>query len=63
MSHLYTNEQVAMRARQFWEEEGRPEGKAEEHWLRAEAELHQEEIVIAAQATGVAAAPAAVGIS
>jgi hypothetical protein len=23
-------------AQQYWEEEGRPEGRAEEHWIRAE---------------------------
>ena len=63
MSHLYTTEQIAKRAQQLWEEEGRPEGKSDEHWFRAEAELHQEEIVIVAQAAGVATAPAPVGIS
>ncbi len=26
-------------AQNFWEEEGQPEGKADEHWLRAEDEL------------------------
>ena len=34
-------EQIAERAQQLWEEEGRPEGKADEHWARAEAELRQ----------------------
>jgi hypothetical protein len=34
-------EQITQRAQQIWEEEGRPEGRAEEHWLRAEAELAQ----------------------
>ena len=32
---------IEARAREIWEEEGRPEGRAEEHWLRAEAELGQ----------------------
>ena len=32
---------IAARAREIWEEEGRPDGRAEEHWLRAEAELGQ----------------------
>lgn len=30
---------IATRARELWELEGRPDGRAEEHWLRAEAEL------------------------
>ncbi|HEX8280181.1 MAG TPA: DUF2934 domain-containing protein [Chthoniobacterales bacterium] len=32
---------IAARAREIWEEEGRPDGRAEEHWLLAEAELGQ----------------------
>lgn len=32
-------EEIARRAQEIWEDEGRPEGRAEEHWLRAEAEL------------------------
>ena len=36
-------EAIAARAQEIWEEEGRPEGRAEEHWLRAEAELGQRE--------------------
>ena len=32
-------ERITERARQIWEEEGRPDGRAEEHWLRAEREL------------------------
>jgi hypothetical protein len=32
---------IVARAREIWEEEGRPEGRSEEHWLRAEAELSQ----------------------
>jgi len=34
-------DEIARRSREIWEEEGRPEGRAEEHWLRAEAELGQ----------------------
>ncbi len=30
---------IAARAQEIWEDEGRPEGRAAEHWLRAEAEL------------------------
>ena len=29
------DERVCLLAYQIWEEEGKPEGKAEEHWLRA----------------------------
>jgi len=32
-------EKIASRAERLWEEEGRPEGKADEHWRRAEEEL------------------------
>ncbi len=32
------NEAVRALAHKFWEEEGRPEGRAEAHWLRAVAE-------------------------
>ena len=30
---------IAVRAYQIWESEGRPEGQELNHWLRAEAEL------------------------
>jgi Protein of unknown function (DUF2934) len=30
-----TEEAVRVLAHKFWEEEGRPEGRAEAHWLRA----------------------------
>jgi hypothetical protein len=30
---------IARRAQELWEEEGRPEGRAHEHWLQAEREL------------------------
>ncbi len=32
-------EKIAARAYQIWLESGRPEGKAEENWYRAEREL------------------------
>jgi|GEM_PF-2053394 len=38
-SHL--DEEVAKLAHQYYEEEGRPEGRAHEHWLRAERELQE----------------------
>jgi hypothetical protein len=31
--------QITQRAREIWEREGRPEGRAEEHWLQAEREI------------------------
>lgn len=37
--HDPTPAQIATLAQQIWEEEGQPEGKAEEHWRRAEEQL------------------------
>jgi len=34
-----THEEIAALAQRFYEAEGRPNGKAMEHWLRAEAQL------------------------
>ena len=34
-----TSEMVALRAYEIYLEEGRPEGRELEHWIRAEAEL------------------------
>ena len=36
-----THDDIAALAQKFWEEEGQPEGKSEEHWQRAEAQLRQ----------------------
>jgi len=37
-----TNEEaIRKRAYAIWEEEGRPEGRHLDHWLRAEAEISQ----------------------
>jgi hypothetical protein len=33
-------EAIRALAHKFWEEEGRPEGKSEAHWLRAVAEVN-----------------------
>jgi hypothetical protein len=38
------------RAYQLWEAEGRPEGRALDHWLLAEADLHKKERLQSAQA-------------
>lgn len=37
------HDDISERARQYWEDEGRPEGKAEEHWRRAEEELRNQQ--------------------
>lgn len=34
-----THAEISSRAQQIYEREGRPEGKAMEHWLQAEAQL------------------------
>lgn len=34
--------EIAKRAYTLWEIEGRPAGRALDHWLRAEAEVHAE---------------------
>ena len=34
-----SNEDIARLAQLFWNEEGHPEGRAEEHWRRAEEQL------------------------
>lgn len=36
------DERVRQRAHEIWESEGRPEGRHDEHWRRARAELEQE---------------------
>jgi Protein of unknown function (DUF2934) len=33
-------ESIRQLAHKFWEEEGRPDGRAEAHWLRAVAEVN-----------------------
>ncbi len=38
-----SDDEISRRARAIWEEEGRPEGKAEEHWMRAVSELRRED--------------------
>jgi hypothetical protein len=37
-----THEEILARAHDIWEQSGRPEGHAMEHWLRAEQELRKE---------------------
>jgi hypothetical protein len=33
------DDRIAIRAKQIWEEEGQPVGRADEHWFRAKNEL------------------------
>lgn len=41
---LFTHEEIAFRARQLWEQRGRPEGQDEAIWHEAERELKQQEL-------------------
>lgn len=45
-AHILTaqisNDAIAQRAYELWQEEGCPDGRALEHWLRAEASLRSE---------------------
>jgi hypothetical protein len=45
-------ERIRRRAHQIWEEAGRPEGKAQEHWERAAQDLDREDAEI--QREGIA---------
>lgn len=37
-----SQEDIAQLAQHYWEEEGRPEGRATDHWKRAEQTLRQQ---------------------
>jgi hypothetical protein len=43
MKSWWHEERIRERAYEIWERVGRPEGKAVEHWLQAEAEISAEE--------------------
>jgi hypothetical protein len=43
MSGYWHEQRVRERAYQIWEREGRPEGKSDECWRRAQAEIAAEE--------------------
>ena len=43
MTGWWHEHRIRERAFEIWEKTGRPEGKAVEHWLRAEAEITAEE--------------------
>ena len=34
-----SNEEISKRAWEIWDQEGRPEGRSEEHWNRAREEI------------------------
>jgi len=53
-----THDEIAICARHIYEAEGRPQGKAMEHWLQAEAQLIAER---KAQAAGPAKNPRMAG--
>jgi hypothetical protein len=52
------HDQIAALAHKFWEDEGRPEGRAEAHWLRATEVLVKAPEAPAAKAAVKAKAPA-----
>jgi hypothetical protein len=39
-----TYEQISQRAYEIWEREGKPAGKEQEHWLKAEEELRRSDL-------------------
>lgn len=39
---MFSNEEIAERAYQIYEREGRTDGRAMDHWLQAESELREE---------------------
>ncbi len=39
--YVPSDAEIAIVAHRFYEQEGRPDGKAEEHWARAKQELQQ----------------------
>lgn len=43
MAGWWHEQRVRERAQGIWERAGRPEGKADEHWAQAEAEIKAEE--------------------
>ena len=49
---LSEQEQIAALAHQIYEDEGRPEGLAEEHWARAERSIHEQRLATASPKVG-----------
>jgi hypothetical protein len=48
MNRTLEHERTAQLAYQIWEDEGRPEGRCDMHWLEAERQLHAERAAEAA---------------
>jgi len=44
-------DRIKRRAHQIWEEEGRPDGRHDEHWMRALEEFADEPVVLPGGAT------------
>lgn len=57
MSAESRHAEIARVAQDIWEAEGRPEGRAEEHWRLAEERLGVRSGQAAGEVTGAAAAP------
>ncbi|MBE7183395.1 MAG: DUF2934 domain-containing protein [Methylobacterium mesophilicum] len=51
MTHLDREAAIRARAHQIWEQEGRAEGQAEQHWNMAECEWNDASALAQAQAT------------
>lgn len=45
MSYQPTHEEISHEAKRLWEQDGRPEGKAEDHWAIAQDELKRRTLV------------------
>lgn len=58
-----TQEEISRRAHDIWEQSGRPEGRALEHWLRAEQELRLERDQAEKFEQGAGAFPVPIGWS
>jgi hypothetical protein len=61
--HPVSHDEIASRAQQLWEGEGKPDGKADEHWHRAEAEIRLRQLEEAAAVTALPVIPTVAGIS
>ena len=48
-THSPSHEDISRRAYELWEKAGRPEDDGTDHWIRAEAELH-DRLALAAEA-------------
>jgi hypothetical protein len=61
--HPVSHDEIATRARQLWEAEGKPEGRADEHWHQAEAELRVHQLEEVAGEGAFPIIPTVAGIS